>query len=1513
MPIQNQENNYDLQFIGVIIVIASCIHSYVAPFLPLKIFSNTKFYGFLAQMNEKVIQSSSLKQIIDRMFPDKINNESLLEVLQSLKRQRKISLKEIADLILFIADTNHREWNLEVILKCINDVFESPNWRDVYEKFFETNLKIWNKEYLYTLVDCWVHVSGIITVPYEIFFRKWQNREDQIEFFKILLESDERRTQVYSNVFFEKILTKEDLKTTKYKKSIEYESNLNATDLFKSLRDIDAVEIIDMIKETSPEYCALGLAAVQPFCEDVFDKLIVQFSEGVTSQFVYFVLFTRYKDTVLHSFKRCCDMISLTRMLDIFLEHKMLPVITEVPEPADLCYEIIILSSRRDHLNLEIWLSNFMKRNIDSFVQHLGKKILRSDSKDDVTIKSETEMFPFNRQIVGTIVKMLDTSAKNLSEASLSILKEIRSRMGDQNNIEKPSQSDKATTFISEVINSHVAVEDSVIKLAEYVKGDEYSVTFAKRVFGLLLDNYSSLYRLPNSDMLAVFLGELIRRKILHKPYLKVILQMIKNSLSHPDNDREYAFAFRTMEIFFNDIPEFFLEIEHIENVREGLIKKDLIVVDEDTQRELELDDLLNIVFNREEDLSNVEEFLTKEMEYAISNLQISISNDHRDHSTFEEHYLTRNCGVSYASISRYLLKNMDSEKVENFLHINTAHKTAFFKFFVLKGFSLVKLLFTYKFREEVEYCERLGSFLGKILVSRNKPVLLDVFDFKSFLLKSIEYRRISVSISFVVSFLKEGRDGLIFVPQNPWLMGILDLLSELYCCTLVDVRDRISGLYTHFDLKLTYKSTLRMKEHLVKYVIGFEGILKQVVAAALDFSVREICNKIVRSCYMIAKNTAGLLFSRLRGENRFFLFRNLLVNLTRSLIRISAQEPLKASMCGNITHFLKLSMNDLSLEAVYEIVSENLFICCTIIEKAGITHVNESVSSFYNDLLQQDDRNDECSFTGLDPKNSLRILSESCFVEKVNIRSIENAEYQEIRSLLIQIGKKMPTKKKDYISEEWHTMLGPNGTREFKRIMSVISQSPDRDELCLSLCKYLVGHALKTNCADDYVFDYISAIFDLSQKCKSEVIGWLIYSEDHKKFSIPLIKKFIQWDFVCLEELDQSLSKQLKSEEQKFLVFVIDLLDSLILQEIKLCSVYDFIYTIESLNKINDNPMIFEFFKKIESGMMKFQDGTNEFTAFDDFLKDLQANIPPSQYLSNFKEKYRMEKLNFKLAFKSCWHHFVLYSGSFRFFKIDILAALVRDDLFNNLKESLRFLTQSYGKSHYLFFLFYCRFIIKTLNFVEDTIDNRIMIWKILELLAPSSIPGFVVQFIEILGHNFVEKYLERNEAFWIAKEIIQAVSCNENLEPIALEFFEANISHFKRFSIYLSFLCPHRCVNLKNLFNQQRPKSIEKGNGTFFNTFYLLSKQTKPFTKYSDIIDHLCDNSVTNTVAIDCIKSMIERKINIREIVLLLMIRSVVKNVPVGIKAACSEILKKDDIADIVNEYESRFFNKF
>lgn len=1562
-------------------------------------------------MDEKTVQTHSLKQIIDRLYPDMLTASALSPILLTLKQQRKVSLREIADLILFIADTSHRNWSIEIILNCINDTFENINWRDVYEKFLETDLKIWNTEYLYTLVDSWIYISGIITVPYEIFFKKWINHENQLDFFRILLESDEKRTQVYSNIFFEKLITKDDLKNMKYKKSVEYESNFNSVELFKSLQEINGIEIVELIREKSPEYCILGLASVYPFCENIFNDLLVSFSEGVTSQFIFYMIFTKHRDFIFSAFKKVNNRISLTRMLDIFLEHKLLPIITDVIHPFDLSFDIIILSSRRDHLNLEIWLSNNLTTHSYNFLIYMANKLFKlpdilhnhhsskNDNIDNSHIKenpswidevflnkSDNEIFPFTKTIAKNVIKIIDSRSNDLSEESLQIFNKIKLQVFETKSQEKPCYSDKATNFITEILNSHNDLNDSILKLKEYCNGDEGSNSFAKRIFTLLVDNYSNLYKLPNSDMLASFFGELIKQRIFSKSFLRVSLQIVKNSLKFPENEREFQFAFRILEIFFEEFPEFFQEIENIENVRLNLIRKDLILIDEDSQREVDIDGLLCQIFHKEEDVSHVKDFIMKGIEQAVGNLKITNSNSNFyfsiDENALEKSSLcSSDKAVTFNHLCRYIYKNLSQKKLETFLNFTAIQNQSFKELMIEKGFAILNALFINKIEGEVEYCQNLGIFLGRLTIGQNKPVYLDVFDFKAFILKSIEYRRISNCVYFVCAFLKQGTT--IFIPYNPWLMNILDLLAELNSCTLLFIRDAISDLFKHFKLKIIAKKSSKMKDHLMKYVIEYDGVLRQVISVALDFSVREICNKLIKACLSVTKQTAKEFFDRileyeysscdLEAKNntngKFFLYRNLLINLTKSLIHISSQEPLKASMCGNITHFLKLSMCDMSLDEVYVIVAKNLKICCLIIEKAALTHVNEMASSLFTELLnrrnekeflepsivtidkinstrEKDDRiknkighKSEKSFgSEISLRQGLRILTESCFVEKTTVKSIENDEYQEIRSFLIQIGRKMPIKKKDYISEEWPTLLSVDRNVNFRRMMKYIEASPDKDEQCLSLCKYLVGHALKVDSKDDFIFKFINKIFLVSHKTKSEVIGWLIYSDDIKKYNVSLIRRFIEFDLLCVEEFDQALSKYLKQEdfeynkicakksadensgfendfnEYKHLDFVLELLNSLILQDLKLCTVYDFIYTIEALNKINEHPQVYEFFQKIEANMLKFNEN-GEVSMFDVFVANCKFTIPPEQYLQKYKEKYKFSQLNFRAAFKTCWLHYVLYTGSFRFFKIDVLSSLIVEDLFQILKESLRMLIQAYSKRHYLFYTFYCRFFVKMLDFIDDNIENRALIWKTLEILAPMSLPGFITQFIEILSHKFMVKYFEKPEFFFLIKDVLTMLNYNRSLEPLIFDFFSKNHLHFKPYFLYFSFLTPTLCHSLKNIFNTARTKVgfNERPGNSFFLLYFQLNNRVLKFPlNYMDLIDNLNEQGSASALALDGLRNILDKKINVREIVLVLMLRSRIRHVPAALKVAAGDLLNRSDIKDIVSEYETRSFNK-
>lgn len=1462
-------------------------------------------------MDSSTKTPSSLSHIIDKMYPDMLSKQEIMAMLNNLKSKRDVSQKEIAELILHIAETHHRGWPIETILSCLNEVFDSINWRGVYENFAMLDLNIWNTQYLYTIVDCWVSVSGIITVPYEIFFRPWPARSAQIEFLRVLLESDDRRTQVYANIFFEKLISKEEIRQTRYKRSIEYENNLNSVDLFKCIRDIQAEGIIELARAKSPEYCLLGLGAVRPFCQDIFDDLLVTFCGASASNFLYQSLFNRDNHGMLYAFKRIRDRISLSRILDILVEHKILSVVIELMDPIDLAFDIIILAVRREHLNLDVWLNNSIKNHMSAFIDHIHSKILNQDG----TFPPDSEIFPFTKSIVVQAVKTF--IKKDLDPFAQRKLAEIRNIL-DDGSAEGPFTSDKAVAFISEIINSHAEVEDSVFKIKDLLSGDEASSVFAKKIFGLLVDNYANLYKLPNSDLLAAFFGELIRQKVFIKPYLKMSLHLVKNSLVNPSCDREFAFAFRILESFLSAIPEFFTEIESVEAARAGLIKKELILIDEDAQQLINLRSLLEHIIEPSDCSDEKIAAYVAESNYDIGNASSSCARNAVAAKLFafsSRGQNGRECigQVPHAALASYIFRHI-SEDPALWAAFVRAQPEPFQTYIVEAGFEIVKNSFLYSIDDEISFYESLGILLGLSVVGQDRSVCLDLFDFHTFILKSIEYRRITLSVTFVTSFFKQGTAGIICVPRNPWLMDILSVLSELYPCTLAHVRERISRLFAHFKLPMERKTALRIKDHLIKYILTEEGVIRQVVSAALDFSVREVCNKIVKASVGVAKSTATEIFLRMLSKHKenghYFFFRNLLINLTRALISVSAQEPLRASICGNITHFLKLSGNELSLEEIYKIAADNLPVCRELIEKVGITSVCEQAVMFYSSVLKQTE-NILDKAPELIKKYNLKIISESHFVEKTHVRSIENAEYQEIRSFLIQLGRKTSAKKRDVISESWHLLLGPNGDEHFIQMLENIESAPDRDMHCLSLCKYLVGHAIKTECSNDSIFKYITRILAISPKTNHEVVSWLIYSGDQKRYNIKLIKKFISYDLIRLDEYDQALMRLLVAEEPKGLQFVLDLLYDLILGDLRLCTVYDFIHTIETLNKINDNQRVFEFFKEVEAGMMRIGERSDEL--FDEFLRTerIEISSATAKAFRAFCKKRPDVQFSFINAVRGSWHHFVLYSGPFRFYKIDVLACLANNDFYGCIKETLPLLAQAYSKRNYLFFSFFGRFFESMLDVVEDTAENRAIIFRMLEIL--STLPGFVTYLIRILDHSFCTKYLERSEIFFVLKSLLVLVKHSRACEPVVLDFFSRHSNSIRRLNPYLSYFCPEDSPSLKNLFNSCRSKvPPEKGTNPYFAAQYSLSKHQKVIASYSILVDNLCETSMLSAHAADALRSMLDRKQNVKEILLLVLLRKNAANPPPALAAMYDELAARKDVKELLSKYEMKYYNK-
>lgn len=120
----------------------------------------------------------------------------------------------------------------------------------------------------------------------------------------------------------------------------------------------------------------------------------------------------------------------------------------------------------------------------------------------------------------------------------------------------------------------------------------------------------------------------------------------------------------------------------------------------------------------------------------------------------------------------------------------------------------------------------------------------------------------------------------------------------------------------------------------------------------------------------------------------------------------------MRACMSGNITYFLKLVGLEITPEEILEIVNDNQDLCCNLIQRAGVSKVNDCISDYY--------KNTEIN-SGMIANVDLKILENSTHVGKVFIKPIDSSEYQELKSHFLQISRKKNVTDSDFISEEWH------------------------------------------------------------------------------------------------------------------------------------------------------------------------------------------------------------------------------------------------------------------------------------------------------------------------------------------------------------------------------------------------------------------------------------------------------------------------------------------------------------
>ena len=100
---------------------------------------------------------------------------------------------------------------------------------------------------------------------------------------------------------------------------------------------------------------------------------------------------------------------------------------------------------------------------------------------------------------------------------------------------------------------------------------------------------------------------------------------------------------------------------------------------------------------------------------------------------------------------------------------------------------------------------KNLGSWLGQITLARNRPILQRQLDVKELLYQGYESGRLIAICPFVAKILEGAKSSAVFRPPNPWLMGLMAVLRDLYDIQelKMNIKFEIEVLSKHLGIKL--------------------------------------------------------------------------------------------------------------------------------------------------------------------------------------------------------------------------------------------------------------------------------------------------------------------------------------------------------------------------------------------------------------------------------------------------------------------------------------------------------------------------------------------------------------------------------------------------------------------------------------------------------------------------------------------------------------------------------------
>lgn len=183
-------------------------------------------------------------------------------------------------------------------------------------------------------------------------------------------------------------------------------------------------------------------------------------------------------------------------------------------------------------------------------------------------------------------------------------------------------------------------------------------------------------------------------------------------------------------------------------------------------------------------------------------------------------------------------------------------------------------------------------------------------------------------------------------------------------------------------------------------------------------------------------------------------------------------------------------------------------------------------------------------------------------------------------------------------------------------QILTFIARSPQKDQLALKVAQAVVNSLFATSESSlcrEVLSLLLEKLCSLSLVARKDVVWWLIYALDTRKFDVPVIRSLLEVKLIDPAELDTVLVTAMEKKMEKSVDFAINLLKDVVLSDNPLLMKMDFVRTLEYLGSCDDHKAR-KFLKTFEKEkVLPVKDNTlisateKYFLVFTDWVKLLQ------------------------------------------------------------------------------------------------------------------------------------------------------------------------------------------------------------------------------------------------------------------------------------------------------------------